>query len=525
MTGGQIDVQLAAGAAELTIDVLFRARARLHPRRVAIECAGARTTYGELHERVNRLTHRLAQAGVSRGERVLVLAENRAEYIEVVLAAACLGAMAACLNYRLSGDELTHCSRLAEPRVAFVSERFAAVWGGLDHGVPQTLIFGEQYEHHLAHAANTEITAELHPEDGLLILYTSGTTGLPKGAVISHRAEIARASVAFLDGSLFADTATVCWSPFCHIATADFALATLMNGLKLHFVDGFDMPTIFDIIGREPIANVSLQPAVIGRIIEALKSAQIRPLDLRACGGNADLVGRDQIGEVSALLNAPYRNTFGATETGLPPLSKSRFPIGVRPERLSKELSSLCRIKLVDEHDAEVPVGTPGELLFRGPTLFSGYWRAPEVNAVEFRGGWFHLGDIMVANSDGTYDYVDRRKYMIKSGGENIYPAEIERVLGASPRVREAIVVRKRDARWGEVPVAYIVKNATDLTAEEVLRLCEGKFARYKLPKEIHFLDESDVPRSTSGKVKRFELEQRLYLPDDLTPKLPHKLL
>jgi fatty-acyl-CoA synthase len=210
------------------------------------------------------------------------------------------------------------------------------------------------------------------------------------------------------------------------------------------------------------------------------------------------------------LLNAKFRNTFGSTETGQPPASRHLIPVGTVPERLSKTQSSYCRIRLVDENDRDVPDGVPGEVLFRGPSLFSGYWNAPEVNAEEFRGGWFHMGDLLVRNPDGTLDFVDRRKYMIKSGGENIYPAEIERVLLESPRIEDAAIVRKPDARWGEVPVAFVVRADADLQAEEVLALCRGRIANYKLPKEVHFIDEGDMPRSETGKVKRFELEARL---------------
>ena len=146
----------------------------------------------------------------------------------------------------------------------------------------------------------------------------------------------------------------------------------------------------------------------------------------------------------------------------------------------------------------------------RGPSLFSGYWQAPEINAEEFRGGWFHMGDVFVRNADGTLDFVDRRKYLIKSGGENIYPAEIERVLMASPRIAEAVVVRRPDARWGEVPVAFVVASDPAVSGADVVDLCRGKIAKYKLPKEVRLVTQADLPRNASGKVKRFELETRL---------------
>ncbi|HLJ64901.1 MAG TPA: long-chain fatty acid--CoA ligase, partial [Stellaceae bacterium] len=156
--------------------------------------------------------------------------------------------------------------------------------------------------------------------------------------------------------------------------------------------------------------------------------------------------------------------------------------------------------------------GEPGELAFRGPTLFSGYWRAPEANAKDFRGGWFHMGDVFVRNPDATLDFVDRRKYLIKSGGENIYPAEIERVLLSHPRIADAVVVRKPDPRWGEVPVAFVVRRDERLSAEEVVASCRGRIAGYKMPKEVRFVSDAELPRSTTGKIKRHELEARIAL-------------
>jgi len=181
--------------------------------------------------------------------------------------------------------------------------------------------------------------------------------------------------------------------------------------------------------------------------------------------------------------------------------------VGEVPARLSKRQNAFCEIRLVDAEDREVPPGTPGELAFRGPTCFSGYWNAPEVNAKEFRGGWFHMGDMFVQNPDGSLDFVDRVKYMIKSGGENIYPAEIERVLLADPRVADAVVVRRPDPRWGEVPVAVVAPKDATLAPADLLARCRAELAGYKQPKDIVFVALADLPRSTTGKIQRHEVE------------------
>jgi acyl-CoA synthetase (AMP-forming)/AMP-acid ligase II len=181
--------------------------------------------------------------------------------------------------------------------------------------------------------------------------------------------------------------------------------------------------------------------------------------------------------------------------------------VGQVPPSLGKTQSPYCEVRLVDAEDEDVADGQPGELAMRGPTLFSGYWAAETTNTHDFRGGWFHMGDMFRRNPDGTLDFVDRVKYMIKSGGENVYPAEIERVLLAEARVADAVVVKRRDERWGEVPVAFVARKDTTLTEDELLRQCRAGLAGYKQPKAIHFVKVEALPRSTTGKIQRHEIE------------------
>jgi acyl-CoA synthetase (AMP-forming)/AMP-acid ligase II len=229
-------------------------------------------------------------------------------------------------------------------------------------------------------------------------------------------------------------------------------------------------------------------------------------------GAMADLVPPHQIAELTRFIGAPYMNSFGSTETGLPPASGALLPIGAAPTSLSKRESSLCHIRLVDAEDKDVPVEVPGELVMQGPTLFSGYWNADATNAQDFRGGGFHMGDLFVRHADGSLDFVDRLKYLIKSGGENIYPAEIERVLLAHPAVRDAAVVRKRDAQWGEVPVAFVASDDASLDAAALMEWCGTRLSRYKQPKDIRFVAESALPRSSTGKIQRHEIEKKWQL-------------
>jgi fatty-acyl-CoA synthase len=406
--------------------------------------------------------------------------------------------------------ELQHCIRLVAPKLLIASERHAGRLAAIDHGVPSVLTLGEDYEAMLRHSLAAEAPDAAQPEDGLVILYTSGTTGLPKAAVISHRAMIARSVIARTDGSFFPDRTFVAWTPLFHMGATDSTLAALMHGAKVVVLESFDPPAIADLLERESIGWLSLMPGMFARMIEELRRAPRRLQPVGLCGAMADLVPRHEIAEITTLLQAPFRNSFGSTETGPAPFSRGRISIGAAPKLLSKLQSSYCLVRLVDPEGHDVPDGEPGEAAFRGPSLFSGYWGDPAANAEAFRDGWYHMGDVLRRNADGSYDFVDRRKYLIKSGGENIYPAEIEQVLLASPRVAEAVVVRRADPRWGEVPIAFVAARDPGLTEAEVLSLCRGRIAGYKVPKAVRFLPEAEFPRSTSGKVQRHLLEARL---------------
>ncbi len=510
MSPQDTDTDLAIRASSLNVGQLFALQAAYDGRRIAVREGDRDVSYGDLNRRVNRLADALQNAGVERGDRVAILSENRIEYLELELAAAKLGAIVAAQNWRLATAELEHCIRLTTPRVIIVSPRYAEALSRVSHTADVVIQLGDDYEARLARASDREPVSVAGGEDGLIILYTSGTTGLPKGALISHRAMVARGQIFYLDHAVERDDAFIAWAPLFHMVSTDLALSALMRGSKVVVQDGFDPDALVRAVGEERIGWLVLMPGMIEAFNQRMRETGTRPVGVKAAGCMADLVPLHQISEATRLLQAPYVNSFGSSETGAAPASKGVIGIGETPERLSKAQSSYCQIRLVDENDNEVPDGEPGELAIRGPSLFSGYWQAPEVNAEDFRGGWFHMGDMFIRNPDGTLDFVDRRKYLIKSGGENIYPAEIERVLLADPRIADAVVVRRPDARWGEVPVAFVVPEDRGLSEDDVLACCRDRIAGYKLPKQVLFVGQDQLPRSTTGKIKRHELEARL---------------
>ena len=497
---------------------LFSAQAASVPDRPALIYGDpihedGQTSYADLLQRVQKLALFLEASNVKPGDRIALLSHNSPFYVEMLLAAGAIGAIVACLNWRLSGPELHHCVELVDPTLLISQPELASVLStAVDRPV---LLIDAALDKKIAACDSADFHPHpIDPESGLVILYTSGTTGLPKGAVISHRAMIARAQVFGSEFNIPADRHFIAWAPFFHMVSTDQGLATLLRGGAVIVIDGYDVQAILTALKHYQIGWLVLIPGMIEGFTAALEGALARPsfqlAGVTACGAMADLVPPHQLAAVTKLLNAPYRNTFGATETGIPPASRGIIAPGVVPQSLSKIQSSFCEIRLENANGETATLEEPGELLIRGPTVFSGYWNAPAVNEEAFSGGWFHMGDVFKRHADGTLDFVDRAKYLIKTGGENVYPAEIERILLSDPGVLEAGVVKAPDPKWGETPVAFVAREDSNVTEARLRKLCDQSLARYKHPRDIHFIGFSEFPRSTSGKVQRHLLEARL---------------
>lgn len=501
---------LAASAAFLPLAAMFDRHCRLQPDRTAVEGASTRLSYAGLSERADRLATLLEARGARAGDRVCLLHENDPVFAVLSVAAMRLRLVVATLNPRFAPAELQHAIALVRPRVTLVSARHAAALqdARVDAGV--VLATGPAFERALDDAPPRRgPAADGDPEDILYVVYTSGTTGRPKGAMLSHRAMLARLMVYVLDYGVDGGDTFPAWSPLCHMASIELGLGMLLLGGKVAMVDGLDLPRLCRYLEEDSVANLTFFPGIADAVLAELRRRPPRVRRLKKFGSLADLYTPDQVAGLSGVLGVPYTNTFGSTETGMAPASAGRIPSGERPVDLAKTPSSLCELRLVDADGRDVPDGVPGEMLVRGPTLFSGYWDAPEASAEALAGGWYHTGDVFVRDALGRYAFVDRRKYLIKSGGENVYPAEIERVVLAHPGVREAVVVRRRDDAWGEVPVLYVaVEPRGGPDAAALLALCRAELAGFKRPRAIRFVEPGSLPRNATGKVVRAEVER-----------------
>ena len=308
-----------------------------------------------------------------RGVRVAILAENRLEYIEAAFAAAKLGAILCALNWRLARLELAHCIQLVEPAIVLVSARFRGALAEAEWS-EAVIELDVNYDALMAGMSADEPPMVAEPEDGLLILYTSGTTGLPKGALISHRAELARMTLSRLDFGLQECDSFVAWAPMFHMISLEHAIHVLGLGGKVIIVDGADIAKLADLIETEAQWWLVLLPSMIERVLEEVKSRGICPKEIKRIGVMADLLPAQTVAEASRLLEAPYWNSFGSTETGMLPAAGTLFSPGQEPPTLAKRHNSLYLWRLVDADDRDVTPGEAGEIAVRGPTLFSGYW-------------------------------------------------------------------------------------------------------------------------------------------------------
>lgn len=508
MTTGE--AVLHAGAMGPT--ALFERQVRLRPDAPALESARLSLTYAQLDRRSRRLASHLRGLGVQPGDRIAILSENDPDFVVLSIAALHLGAIVATPNPRFAVNELVHCIRLVTPRVLLVSRTQSARFADLSSLCEQTVELGADTDLDRLLSQDgapprVDVGARGSPEAIQFIMYTSGTTGLPKGAMISRRAMLARLLVYVLDYGVDADDTFLAWSPLCHMASIELSYGTLLLGGKVVVMDGADLPRICDHLERDRLSNLIFFPGMVAEAIAYLRQRRPRVRHLKKFGALADLFAPADIAELTALLGVPFTNTFGSTETGMPPLSAGRLTAGVMPTDLGKLPSALCEVRLFGDDDAEVPLGEAGELAVRGPTVFSGYWEAPDATAEALRGGWYRTGDMFRQRPDGRYDYVDRRKYLIKSGGENIYPAEVERVALLHPAIADAVVVRRRDAKWGEVPVLVAVARGTPPGEDELKALFAQHLAAYKRPKATFFMPAQDMPRSSTGKVVRAAVE------------------
>jgi fatty-acyl-CoA synthase len=479
------------------------------PDRVAIATDSLRRTYRDLDIRTNRLANALVELGVRKGDRVAYLGPNDPTYFDVLFGSAGAGAVMVPVNSRLAPAEVSHVLTDCGATVAFVAPSHRAVLDSADHSIPEDHIFGtdNDLEDLIRAAEETPIDVGVSLDDTAIVMYTSGTTGKPKGAMLTHGNLTWNVVNVLIDLDLRHDEKALVVAPLFHIAAlAMLSLPVLVKGGTLWIEASFDPERTLDLIETERLTEVFGVPTMFNAIAntERWSSADLSSLRITMCGGAP--VPRSTIDNYLDR-GIVFLQGYGMTETA-PGLLFLDGPSSTSKAGSAGVPSFFTDVRLVDDGMRDVAPGERGEILAAGPNVMAGYWRQPEATAASFAGSWFHTGDIAVADEDGYYTILDRVKDIIISGGENIYPAEVEDALQYHPAVVEAAVIGVPDDRWGEVGRAIVVlKPDADLDEEALFTYLRDRLAGYKIPKSMVFVDE--LPKSGAGKVLKPNLRTR----------------
>ncbi|HEY5384746.1 MAG TPA: long-chain fatty acid--CoA ligase [Acidimicrobiales bacterium] len=491
------------------------------PDKVLTLFEGEAVTYAEMARRVAALAGGLSGRGVGPGDVVAILSYNCPEFLEALFAANHLGAIAMPINWRLAAPEVRYILEHSGARalvcdVALLPLADEAI-AGLDHVPVRISIAPVDTPGWTSLADLRRNVGEVEPaaavvavaaagDDVHRLMYTSGTTGRPKGVMLTH-ANLAWKNLAHIVefGFTSADLGLAC-GPLYHVGALDLTTTSLIAAGATTIVHrAFDAAAVVDEVERSRVTAVWLAPAMVNAIM-SLPGIEQRDLSsIRVVINGGEKMPIPLIERIQRVFpSAWFADAYGMTET----VSGDTF---LDRKSIITKLGSVGRpclyleLDLWDEDGNTVPAGEQGEIVMRGPKVFKGYWRDEAATSAAFTRGWFHTGDIGVRDEDGYLFIVDRLKDMIVSGGENIASSEIERVLYEHDAVLEAAVVGRPDARWGEVPTAFVVlRPGAEVTPDALVAYCQAQLARFKVPKEVTFVDA--LPRNPSGKVLKREL-------------------
>jgi len=479
--------------------------ARYYPERTALAAAGRRSTFRELHRRVGAIAASLRQRGFGAGDRLALLLPNEPDYIELVYACAWLGVIAVPLNIRLSTTEIDHILADATPRGLIRHSSLPVPTVPLEW---QLVLDQEPLD------AQSDSHPEpiYDPEAVLSLVYTSGTTGRPKGVVLTHSNVLENLDhvnywMAYKEGGVYLHAA-----PMFHIADFPFMFGSSAFGACQVTIPKFNPRSFCETVERERVSHTVLVPTMINLLAQFpdLGKYDLASLEVIGYGGSAiapELIRRTR--EVLPLLRLVQ--VYGLSETG--------FLTGLQDHEHTEERLKSCGrpcpgidLRVVDESGKEVETGRPGELVARGANVMRGYWHNAEETERAFRDGLFRTGDVGCQDAQGYVYILDRVKDMIVTGGENVYSGEVEAVIYEHPAVREAAVFGIPDPQWGELVAACVVlEPGQPLSVEDLIAYCRRSLASYKIPRRVEF-SEHELPKGGSGKILKRVLRERFWV-------------
>jgi acyl-CoA synthetase (AMP-forming)/AMP-acid ligase II len=498
-------------------------RAREQPEAAFAEQGARSLTYAEAAAETNRLANAFLASGLVAGDRVAVLAKNSMEYVLFYFAASKAGVVPVPLNYRLAPPEWAYIVNDARAKMLLAGGEFLPGLGEI-RGTLETIerwvaLDGgdegwEDFAGWRAGQPDSPPERAGSEEDVAFQMYTSGTTGHPKGVMLSHRSVTANQAQALIAAPGFPDERWLVVTPIFHIA----AMVPILNGVywgaTLVIQPDFIPHEVVRALSEERIAYGVLVPAMLQACLVMVPDvAERRYPQLRLIGYGASAISEATLRRAVAVFGCDFIQAYGMTETSpiltcLSPADHKRA-LAERPDLLLSAGRAVpgTDLRIVDENDNPLPPGAIGEIVARGPQIMQGYWNQPEATAEALRGGWMHTGDAGVLDAEGYLYVQDRVKDMIVSGGENIYPREVEDVLFQHPAVGDVAVIGVPDERWGEAVKAVVVlRPGTSATEQELIDFCLGKLGAYKRPRSVDFA--ATLPRNPSGKVLKRALRE-----------------
>jgi fatty-acyl-CoA synthase len=492
-------------------------RELLTPAKEAVVDGEKRLSYRELNRRVNRLANALQGLGLQNGDRIAVLSYNRVEFLEIIMAAAKLGLILVPLNWRLTAPELAFILNDSTAATLFFDADLIELVKGFKAQTFQKhyIVIGDQkisdahkYEAMLSDQSKREPAPDLIPDLNTphIIMYTAGTTGQPKGAILSQGASFWNVLNLNLPLDFTSQDRNLVVLPMFHIGGIGlFTLPMLYDGGTVVIQRTFDPLTTLALLKEEKISLFFGVPAIFLALIQhpEFKAEAFESVRVVMSGGAPLPVSLVEQYQAAGIV---LQQGFGMSEAA-PSIATLEKGLALdKAGSIGKAVFHLDA-RIVDDEFNDLPAGDVGELVIRGPNLLQGYWNRPAATRDAFSDGWFHTGDLARMDPDGCLYIVDRKKDMFISGGENVYPAEVENVIYELPQIAETAVIGVRDKTWGEVGRAVVVlKAGQDLTAEAIIAHLQGRLARYKIPKQVVFLKQ--LPRNAAGKVLKNVLRE-----------------
>jgi acyl-CoA synthetase (AMP-forming)/AMP-acid ligase II len=501
--------------------------AKKFPKKTALKDKERSFTYPETNRRVNQLGHRLMELGLIKGDKIAVLMDNCIEIVELYLACAKTGIIIVPINFRLVSREVEYIVNNSDAKMMFVQGQFTAtvdpvktVLSNIPAG--NYVVIGatrggyREYESFIANAPIEEPAVEVKPSDTWILIYTSGTTGKPKGVIRSHESHIAFYLINAVDFGFNENDVCMNVMPLCHINTTfyTFLFMYLGGSVYIHPAQFFNALEVLQIIEREKITFVSLIPTHYNMILNL--GADVRKPDVNSIRkllcSSAPVRKSMKMAIIAFFPNSELFEGYGSTEAGIVTVLKPERQLE-KPSSIGVEALGTEFVKLLDENGNEVPVGEVGEIYSRGPMLFDHYYKLPEKTVQSFHNGWFSAGDMGRKDEDGYYYIVDRKDNMIITGGENVFPSEVEEVVGSHECVYDCACIGVPDEKWGEKIVAVVaLKDGVSketVTEETIKECCKDGLAGYKRPKEIIFIKQEEMPRTPTGKILHRKLREK----------------